>query len=149
MNLKPKVNLSNLHSLLEVQNLIICHVLNIGKDLLPISLQGRALYLLYHLNPDNSNPDNSTWWQNRPIHIRTAFSQISLHGTQLLRKPLLQTCKGQKHFLLGLINHYQYFKNLLRTLIFYLTVRGNGTDSRGGEDNFRLNFSVNLAAEQQ
>lgn len=66
-------------------------------------------------------------WQNRPLHIRTAFSQISLHRTQHLRKPWLQTCKGQKHCFLGLIDHYCYCKNLLSTLILHLTVGGNGT----------------------
>lgn len=36
------------------KNLIICHILNIHKDLLSISLPDKALYLFYHLNPDNS-----------------------------------------------------------------------------------------------
>lgn len=149
MNSKPKVNLSNLHSLLEVQNLIICHVLNTGEDLLSISLQDRALYLLCHLNPNNSNPDNSTWWQNRPIHIRTAFSQISLCGTQLLRKPRLQTCKGHKRCLLGLIDHYRYFKKPAKNIDLLPHSKKEGYRIQRIKENISSNFSVNLAAEQQ
>lgn len=92
MNLKLKINLSILSSLLEVENHIIYHMLNTVMALSLAPLEEGAMHLLYHLHPENA-----AWWQNRPIHIRTALPQMSL-----CRKLLLRTGKGQKHCLVGL-----------------------------------------------
>lgn len=113
-----------------MQNVIICHYLNAGKDLLSTAPCPQGIYLFCHLNPGNCNTDNSTWWQNRPILIRIAFPQLSVCRTQPLRKLWLQTCKGQKHHLLGPIDRYCQFENLPRTPIFHITVRGNSTGLR-------------------